>query len=293
MLHLFNSCYVYPMDLFDPTKNHLVIGADHLNKPTITNSFYYNNSVPKDALERFDSFESFASSVLLEPALHNKDLFVIYTDNDNFIKFFTAKLKTQVQNLTKQFFLDAAKLFAVRLNTRAKLIQSESIRTNLKVLADMFMALEDIPNVDKFNVSPSWVRYNAGIEWKLAAEDYSTIDNVVNHYVYSFFEEARAKYLSRKYHVNSWAVDPKNQQFGTVVSMKHLYMEMRKEFNTFTDPTILKYYELNNFREMVKDPLFLLLLSANKNMGDKVDIWLLRWLLKMPKEQINQMGLLT
>ena len=281
------------MDLFDPTKNHLVIGAEHLNKPTITNSFYYNNSVPKDALERFDSFESFASSVLLEPTLHNKDLCVIYADNDNFIKFFTAKLKTQVQNLTKQFFLDAAKLFAVRLNTRAKLIQSEPIRTNLKVLADMFMALEDIPNVEKFNVSPIWVRYNAGIEWKLAAEDYSTIDNVVNHYVYSFFEEARAKYLSRKYHVNSWAVDPKNQQFDTVVSMKHLYMEMRKEFNTFTDPTILKYYELNNFREMVKDPLFLLLLSANKNMGDKVDIWLLRWLLKMPKEQINQMGLLT
>jgi hypothetical protein len=36
-----------------------------------------------------------------------------------------------------------------------------------------------------------------------------------------------------------------------------------------------------------------LLLSANKNMGDKIDIWLLRWLLKMPKQQILQMGLLT
>jgi hypothetical protein len=293
MLHLFNSCYVYPVGLFDPTKNYLVVGEDHTNKPTLTNSFYYNNSVPKDAFERFDCFENFASSNLLEPVLNNKDLFVIYADNENFIKFFTAKLKTQVQHLTKQFFLDAAKLFAVRLTTRAKLIQSESIRTNIKVLSDMFMALEDIPNVDKFNVSPNWVRYNAGIEWKLAAEDYSTIDNVVNHYVYSFFEEARAKYLSRKYHVNSWAVDPNNKQFGTVFSMKHLYMEMRKEFNTFTDPTILKYYELNDIREMVKDPLFLLLLSANKNMGDKVDIWLLRWLLKMPKEQIIQMGLLT
>jgi len=292
MLHLFNSCYVYPVDLFDPTKNYLVVGEDHTNKPTLTNSFYYNNSVPKDAFERFECFENFASSNLLEPVLNNKDLFVIYADNKNFIKFFTAKLKTQVQCLTKEFFLDAAKLFAVRLTTRAKLIQSESIRTNIKVLADMFMALEDVPDVDKFNVSSNWVRYNAGIEWKLASEDYSTIDNVVNHYVYSFFEEARAKYLSRKYHVNSWAVDPNNKKFGTVVSMKLLYMEMRKEFNTFTDPTILKYYE-NDIREMVKDPLFLLLLSANKNMGDKVDIWLLIWLLKIPKEQINQMGILT
>ena len=293
MLHLFNSCYVYPVDLFDPTKNYLVVGEEHTNQPSVTNSFYYNNAVPKNAFERFKSVEDFASSNLMQPVFKNKDLFVIYADNENFIKFFTAKMKTQVQRLSKEFFLDAAKLFAVRLTTRAKLIQSEEIRTNIKVLADMFMALEDIPNVDKFNVDPIWVRYNAGIEWKLAAEDYSTIDNVVNHYVYSFFPEAKAKYLSRKDPSNSWVVDPNNQKFHTVVSMKDLYMEMRKEFNTFTDPTILKYYELNNFREMVKDPLFLLLLSANKNMGDKVDIWLLRWLLKIPKEQIDQMGILT
>jgi hypothetical protein len=44
---------------------------------------------------------------------------------------------------------------------------------------------------------------------------------------------------------------------------------------------------------MIKDPLFLLLLSANKNMGDKIDIWLLRWLLKMPKHEIQQMGILV
>jgi hypothetical protein len=292
MLHLFNSCYVYPIDLFDPTKNYIVVGEDQTNIPTVRNSFYYNNSYPKDAFERFESFESFASSILLEPAINNKDLFVIYANNDNFIKFFTAKLKTQVQYLTKDFFLDAAKLFAVRLTIRAKLIDSEEIRNSLKTLADMFLALEDIPNVDKFNVSPNWVRYNAGIEWKLAAKDYSTIENVVNHYVYSFFQEAKAKYLSRKDPSNSWATDIKNQRFHTVVSMKDLYMEMRKEFNTFTDPTILKYYD-NKIEEMVKDPLFLLLLSSNKNMGDKIDIWLLRWLQKMSQEQINQMGLLT
>jgi hypothetical protein len=281
------------MDLFDPTKNHLVIGPDYVNKPTITNSFYYNNSVPKEALERFDSFETFNSSNLLEPAVNNKELLIIYADNDNFIKFFTSLLKTQVKNLTKEFFLDAAKLFAVRLNTRAKLIQSEEIRTNIKVLADMFMALEDIPNVDRLNLPELWVRYNAGLVWKLAVENYTTIDDVINRYVYSFYQEARAKYLSRKPAAYSWAIDPNARQYSSVVSMKDLYIEMRKEFNTFTDPTILKYYQLNDIKQMVKDPLFLLLLSANKNMGDKIDIWLLRWLLKMPKEQINQMGLIA
>jgi len=293
MLHLFNSCYVYPVELFDPTKQYLVVGKDHTNTPVVTNSFYYNNSSAKDAFQRFSCFEHFASSGILELVLSNKQAFVIYADNDSFVKFFTAKLKTQVTNLSKEFFLDAAKLFALRLNTRAKLIQSETSRANIKVLSDMFMSLEDIPEDDPFKLSETWVKQNAGVEWKVASGDYSTINNIVNRYVYSFYPEAKAKYLSRKEPNNSWVSDYRNASFDTVVSMKDLYMEMRKEFNTFTDPTILKYYSINNISEMIKDPLFLLLLSANKNMGDKIDIWLLRWLLKMPKHEIQQMGILV
>lgn len=293
MLHLFNSCYVYPVDLFDPTKNYLMVGKDHTNTPTLTTSFYYNNLSPQNAFHRFSCFEHFASSSLLELVLNNKESFIIYADHDSFIKFFTAKLKTQVSNLSKEFFLDAAKLFAVRLNTRAKLIKLEQTRNNLKDLSDMFMALEDIPDVDKFNLPENWIKQNAGVEWKLISGDYSNLNDMVNRYVYSFFPEAKAKYLSRKDPVNSWVVDPKNQKYETVISVKDLYMEMRKEFNTFTDPTILKYYNTDYIPDMLKDPLFLLLLSANKNMGDKVDIWLLRWLLKMPQQEIKQMGILA
>jgi hypothetical protein len=292
MLHLFNSCYVYPVHLFDPTNNYLMVGKDQLIKPSIVNSFFYNNSSPKDAFERYESFEKFSEGNLVEPCINAKTTFIIYADNDEFIKFFTSKLKTQVSRLTQEFFLDAAKLFAVRLNIRAKLIPDESIRNNIKTLADMFMTLDKIPDTKKLNISENWIRYNAGIEWKLANEDYSTVDDIVNRYVYSFFPEASAKYLSRKDPEGSWVVNKNNQRFQDVVSMKDLYMEMRKEFNTFTDPTILRYYELGA-RELVKDPLFLLLLSANKNMGDKVDIWLLRWMLNLPKEQINQLGIIT
>jgi hypothetical protein len=270
-----------------------MVGKDHINNPILNTSFYYNNSNPKDAFQRFSCFENFISSGLTELVLSNKQSFVIYADNESFIKFFTAKLKTQVKNLTTEFFLDAAKLFAVRLNTRAKLVKLESTRSNLKILADMFIALEEIPEVEAFNLPESWVKNNAGVEWKIACGNYNTVDDIVNRYVYSFFPEARAKYLSRKDGHGSWATNPLNQKFDTVVSVKDLYMEMRKEFNTFTDTTILKYYSTNNISEMLKDPLFLLLLSANKNMGDKIDIWLLRWLLKMPTHQIQQMGILV
>jgi hypothetical protein len=293
MLHLFNSCYVYPIYLFDPTKNYVLVREDHENSLIVKNSFFYNNSEPKDAFGTFKSFENFASSNLLNPAINNKELFIIYADNENFIKFFAAKLKTQVGNLKKEFFLDHAKLFAVRLMTRAKLVQSEEIRDNLTTLANMFLELTEIPDGNKLDLPDTWVRKNAGVEWKVSCGDYSTLDGIINRYVYSFFPEARAKYLSRKDPADSWVLDPNNQRYETVVSMESLYMEMRKEFNTFTDSTILKYYELKDIREMVKDPLFLLLLSANKNMGDKIDIWLLRWLLKMPKEQLKELSILA
>lgn len=293
MLHLFNSCYVYPIALFDPTKNYVLVREDHENSLLVKNSFFYNNSEPRDAFGTFKNAEQFISSNLVLPSFNNKDLFIIYADDENFIKLFTAKLKTQVGNLKKQFFLDHAKLFAVRLLTRAKLIQSEELRDNLTTLADMFLDLTEIPDGDKFNLPDTWIRKNAGVEWRVASGDYSTLDGIINRYVYSFFPEAKAKYLSRKDPADSWVLDSNNQRYETVVSMESLYREMRKEFSTFTDSTILKYYELNDIKEMVKDPLFLLLLSANKNMGDKIDIWLLRWLMKMPKDQLKELSILA
>jgi hypothetical protein len=290
MLHLFNSCYVYPDVLFDPTNNHLVVGEKHLNHPIVRNSFYYNNSFPKDAFDRLVSFEQFAKTNWVDPVISNKERFVIYTDNDNFIKFFTAILKTQVQHLTKEFFLDAAKLFAVRLNTRAKLLQSETAREGIKNLSDMFLALEDIPNVDAFNLDRHWIVANAGVEWKFANGKHNIINDFINRNIYSYFGEARAKYLSRKDPENSWATDPNNQKYETVVSMKDLYMEMRKDISIFTDALILKYFDS---QDITTDPNFLLLLASNKNIGDKIDIWLIRWFMKMSKEQIKELGILA
>jgi hypothetical protein len=291
MLHLFNSCYVKPFILFDPTNNHLVVGEEYVNHPVITNSFYYNNSFPKNAFDRLDSFETFAVSNWLEPVLHNKDKIIIYTDDANFIKFFASKLKTQVKNLTEEFFLVNAKLFAIKLKTRAKLLATEDAKQSLNSLADKFLELTSIPDVEKLNLSEAWVGANAGIEWKFANGIYDNLNDIIHRNIYSYFGEAKASYLSRKEPEGSWATDPDNQQYRTVKSISDLYMEMRKDISVYTDAIILEYF-LDN-EKMFKDPKVLLLLASNKDMGDKIDIWLMRWFMKMSQEQIKELGILA
>jgi hypothetical protein len=65
-------------------------------------------------------------------------------------------------------------------------------------------------------------------------------------------------------------------------------MEMRKELALFTDPLILQFYETGVTEELLTDPKFLLLIS-----NDKVDTWLLRWLLKLPQSEITKLGLIA
>ena len=65
---------------------------------------------------------------------------------------------------------------------------------------------------------------------------------------------------------------------------------LRKEIMIFTDSLILQnYYD----REMFKDPKFLLLLASNKDMGDKIDLWLIRWFMKMSQEQIKELDIVA
>jgi hypothetical protein len=44
---------------------------------------------------------------------------------------------------------------------------------------------------------------------------------------------------------------------------------------------------------MFDDPRVLLLVSSNKNMGDKIDTWLMRLFMKMSQEQIKELGILA
>lgn len=291
MLHLFNSCYVYPDALFDPTSDYLVVGSNHYQYQAVKQSFYYSNSFPKNPLARFDSYESFnANNEWRKLVLNNKEKCIIYTDDINFIKFFTAKLKCQMTNLTTEFFLQHAKLFAVKLKTRAKLVTVGGAREKINALADAFLALESIPDTAALTVPRQWVIFNAGLEWKFAVGKYDGLKDAIDRNIYSYFEESKARYLSRKDPNGSWATYPDNQQYSTVHSIKELYMEMRKETPIFTDALILEY--LNN-QDIFNDPKFLLLLTSNKNRGDKVDIWLMRWFMKMSPEQINQLGILA
>lgn len=293
MLHLYNSCYVYPDAMFDPSTDYIVVGQKHnILGVGVENSFYYNNVAIKQCFGRFATYEDFIKSNLVEPVCSNKEKFIIYCDDETLVKFFTAKIKSHIFNFDEVLFLELAKLFGVRLKIKSKLIDSSN-KQIISDLGDKFIALTQSSSVGKFPMSQYWTWDNAGIEWKIANRkcgvpnrhiDITT--DIINRYVYSFFDEAQTSYLSRK--DGGWATDPFNQQFRTVISIKDLYMEMRKELALFTDPLILQFFDTGITEELLKDPQFLLLVS-----NDKVDTWLLRWLLKLPQSKITNLDLIA
>jgi hypothetical protein len=294
MLHLFNSCYAYPEVLFDPTCSYVVLGENYKAIGAgVTNSFYHSNTVTHEAIGRYRTLEEFVKSNIFEQSINNREKFIIYCDDTEFVKLYTAFLKTQVSNINPGFYLQTCRLEYRRLKTRSKLIQFDSIKIRLDELADKFLTMADMPSVDRLPLSAEWIKNNSGIEWKLAVGKTEYIEDIINRYVYSFMDEAKANFLSRKDPANSWIENPKNRQYGTVESFKDLYMEIRKEVALFTDKLILDFYESKDYSAVLKDPKVLMLLTSNKNMADKVNIWLLRWCMTMPKESLTNLGILA
>ena len=294
MLHLFNSCYVYPEVLFDPTCSYVVLGENYESIGNgVTNSFYHSNTVTHEAVARFRTLEDFMQSNLFEPCLNNKDKLIIYCDDAEYIKLYTAFLKTQVSNINAGFYLQTCRLEYRRLLTRNKLIQFDSVKIRIKELAHKFLTMSDMPNIEKLPLSEDWVRANSGIEWKLAVGKTEYVESIVNRYVYSFVDEAKAIFLSRKDPAGSWVEDSRYMSYGSVDSFQELYMQIRKEVALFTDKLILDFYQSKNSSVILQDPRFLMLLSSNKNMADKVNIWLLRWFMTMPKDSLITLGILA
>jgi hypothetical protein len=279
--------------MFDPSTDYIVVGQKHnILGVGVENSFYYNNVAIKQCFGRFATYEDFIKSNLVEPVCSNKEKFIIYCDDETLIKFFTAKIKSHIFNFDELLFLELAKIFGVRLKIKSKLIDSSN-KQIISDLGDKFITLIQSSSVGKFPMSQYWIWENAGIEWKIANRNCGVpnrhieiLADLINRYVYSFFDEAQASYLSRK--DGAWATDPFNQQFRTVISMKDLYMEMRKELALFTDPLILQFFDTGVTEELINDPQFLLLVS-----NDKVDTWLLRYLLKLPQSKITDLDLIA
>ena len=293
MLHLFNSCYVFPYALFDPSVEYVIVGENYDTfASNVENSFYYNNVNVKQCYGRFATYEDLINSNVFFPYCNHKEKFRIYCDDETMMKFFTAKIKTHVYKFDESLFFDLSKLFGVRLKAKSKNMDSTN-KEALNLLADKFINLNTVPNVSKFDFDQYWVWENAGIEWKLAnrkcdvPNNYSSVlTDLVNRYVYSFYNHARENYLSRK--EGGWATDKNNEQFRTVVSMKDLYMEMRKEIPLHTDPLLLQFFEEGITEQLINDPRFLMLLRS-----DKIDIWLIRWLMSLPENKIKQLELIA
>jgi hypothetical protein len=294
MLHLFNSCYVYPQILFDPTCSYVVLGKDYKEfGSNLDKSFYHAKTVVHEAIGRFRTLEDFLQTNIFEQAINNKEKFVIYCDDTELIKLYTAFMKSQVSNITAGFYLQSCRLFYLKLKTRAKLVPFDSIKIPLNELADKFLNMSDMPVGDKLPIDPEWIKSNSGIEWKLAVGKTDNVEDLVNRYVYSYIDEAKAKFLSRKDPAGSWIENTLNNNYNTVSSFSDLYNQIRKEIAMFTDPMVLEFYKTKDASAVLNNPKFLMLFTSNKNMADKVDIWLLRWCMTHPKESLKQLGILA
>lgn len=293
MLHLFNSCYVYPDALFDPTAaDYIVIGSRKDSLGTnLQDSFYYTNASLKQCWGKYNNVWEFYHTNLVTPIMSNKDKFYIYVDNDAFIQVYASYLKAQVKEITPQFFTNASRILSVRLKTRAKLLQPASAQM-IRDLADTLSEVTSIPDVPRLISDDSFITENAGVEWKVSVGNYDGVSDLINRYVYSHFEEARANYLSRNPN-NTWVADQRNYNYNTVVSMQELYMQMRKQLAFYTDDLIQRFYAGEDIATLLEDPKSLILLSGNKNISDKVDIWMLRWLMTMPEQEIKSLRILA
>jgi len=296
MLHLFNSCYLYPDILFEVSKDFVVVGKNHkICGSNIDNSFYHMNSSLGECFGRYESFEQLQQN--LPNYINSFKRITIFADDEEFIKIYTSFLKTQIKNLSEEFYLQAMKMMAVKLKIRNRSFYSQQSRDAISILVNKLIALNSLPDLPKINVEESWVKQNAGIEWQLVLNKFDKVDEIVNRYVYSHFNESKIRFLSRKDSKNSWVEKIENQSYDTVTSMPDLYQEMRKEQIIITDKMIMDFYSTKDYTKLVNNPKFLLLLKggqmSTKNWADKVDIWLLRWMLKMDKKQLLALDILA
>jgi hypothetical protein len=292
MLHLFNSCYVYPDFLFRPDADYVIIGENHLSYGgNLDNSFYYTYQNKKVCLGKFSTYEEFIGSGLFQTVLNKDTKTVIFSDTKELIKLYTGFLQCHVKNLTEEFYLNAIKLFAIKVGVRSESYIYSKKSDELNQLQKDLIKVTKLDKVKDFPLDKEWVISNANIEWKLMNGNESVVKSSIDKFVYSFFDEARVKFLSRKSPEGTWVSDQKNYSFDTVVSMKELYLNIRKEIAIFVDTLILDYYENGNSSNLIKDPKFLLLISGNKHLPDVIDIWLLRWVMKMTPEQIKQLDI--
>ena len=296
MIHLFNSCYLYPDILFESSVNFVIVGKNHMSYgANIDNSLYHMNTKHGKCLGRYDCFESLLND--LPEYIKADEKTIIFADVDEFVKIYSSFLKTQVKNLNQDFYIDCVKILAAKLKIRNKYFVSNKTKQVLNTLIGKLIELTSIPTVPKIDVDDAWVKQNAGLEWKLVSNNFDNVDDIVGRYVYSHFNESKLRFLSRKNPTGTWVDDVKNQNFDTVVSMEELYNNIRKEQIIVTDKLITEFYKTKDYQKLVDNPKFLLLLKGgkitSKNWADKADIWLLRWLLKMDKTKITELGILA
>ena len=322
MLHLFNKCYVYPDILFDSTTDFVVVGNQQSYGSMMELSSFYFNASNKQCLGRFHTYEDFVTSSSIQQIFaHSEQNTVrVFMSNTEFIKAYAGMFKTMFLRPSEQFFLQNAKLFAHRLETRAKIVVPSEYGAQICQLAELLKTLETMPNVKAFPVTREWLKSHSGVEWQIAkarikgitSELSNKIIDLIHRYIYSYYTEASHKYISRcevydnkdishvvQFPNESWATKPSYSTYERFVdeigllSIGTLYQEIRKHTTPFADSLILNFLNTKDVNVVLADPKFLLILAGNSNKGEKIDTWFIRNIMQTDPQVIESQGLLA
>ena len=151
MLHLFNSCYVYPDFLFRPTDDYIIVGENHLSySGELSSSFYYSYSDKKSCLGKFETYEDFIGSDLFVEVVNKSTKTIIFSDTTSYIKFYTGLLQAHIKNLSQEFYLTAIKLLAVKLGVRANSYIYTQNSDNILNLKNSLLEIGSLERVQDF-----------------------------------------------------------------------------------------------------------------------------------------------
>ena len=177
MIHLFNSCYLYPDILFESSVNFVIVGENNMSYgANIDNSLYHMNSKLGKCLGRFNTYEDMYS--IMPELVSSDEKTVIFADDDEFVKIYSSFLKTQIKNLNTDAFKTIIGILAGRLNIRNKFFLLDNTKEKINLLIQKLVGLTTVPNVQKINVDETWVKQNAGLEWKLVSENFENVDDI-------------------------------------------------------------------------------------------------------------------
>jgi len=274
MLHLFNSCFVYP-DFLINNENLTIIVGENYNKIILET----------EPLGRFETYDDFLNSSIFSFCVNSTEKIIIYSDNKQFLNFLFCFLATNFKQVPEWFLKQFKQIICSKVKHYSRNFNSTIIESKTEEFISYVLDNENILEAKSFDKEISF----SGLHWKFLKQEYDCISIPINEYVYSYYEEARIKFLMRDSNKTSFLIKQKNYNIHTVTDFFKLYKEIRKQVSIFLDPYIYQHYYSKNSQETFFDKRVCLLLDSKRSKVKFFDPWLMRMFISMSPEKRNDL----